>query len=101
MDAPSNISLNETEETKLKFKELLAELEKLSEQLGHELDGKVSRQRVCEVVAETAAEFCGASVTKYVSLLVRRRVKERLAQEISRVKPDSQFDKENGERQRP
>lgn len=93
MDVQSNILLNETEKAKLNFAELFEELDKLSEQLWHELGGTASRQQVCEVVAKTAAEFCGASVTKYVPLLIRRRARERLAQEISQVKqPEPQFD---------
>jgi hypothetical protein len=91
MDAPSNVSSHENEKTKVNFDELIEALDKLTEQLWHELGGKVSLQRVREVVAETATEYYGATVTQYIPLLVRRGAAERLAQEISRVKPETRI----------
>lgn len=91
MDAQSNVSSLEKEKTKVNFDELVEVVDKLTEQLWHELGGKVSLQRVREVVTETASEFYGATVTQYIPLLVRRGAAERLAQEISQVKPEARI----------
>lgn len=99
MDAPSTVSFNQNEDVKVNISQLIEALDELTEQLWHELDGKISRQRVREVVAETGAEFFGATVTNYIPLLVRRQAGEKLAHEISQIKPEAPFD-QAGLRQR-
>jgi hypothetical protein len=50
----------------------------LIEQIWQDLGGQVSRERIRQIAAETAAEFRTATVTAFVPVFVRRRTLKRL-----------------------
>lgn len=50
----------------------------LIEQIWHDLDGQVARERIRQVVAKIAAEFRAATVTAFVPIFIRRRAREEL-----------------------
>ena len=57
----------------------------LVEEIWHELDRQLPRERVGCVVAEIAIEFQDATVKTFLPILVRRRALERLRQEINKM----------------
>jgi hypothetical protein len=52
--------------------------ESFIEQIWHDLDGQVPRERIHQIAAEAAAEFRTATVTAFVPVFVRRRTREKL-----------------------
>ncbi len=48
------------------------------EQIWHDLGSQVTRERIHQIAAETAAEFRTATVTAFVPVFVRRRTREKL-----------------------
>ena len=48
------------------------------EQIWHDLDGQVARERIHQVAAEAAAEFRTATVTAFVPLFIRRKTCKKL-----------------------
>jgi hypothetical protein len=52
--------------------------EVLVDQLWQELRGRVPRTQIRQLVKEAASEFAHATITTYVPIFVRRRVREQL-----------------------
>ena len=52
--------------------------EALVEQIWRELQGKAARPQIRQLVKEAASEFAQATITTYVPIFVRRRVREQL-----------------------
>jgi hypothetical protein len=55
----------------------------LIEQIWHDLDGQVARERIRQVAAEIAAEFHTATVTAFVPIFIRRRAREKLEIQVN------------------
>ncbi len=55
--------------------------DELVEQIWREFDGRVPRTRILEVSMNIAAGFRDATITTFVSLIVRRKTREALARE--------------------
>jgi hypothetical protein len=53
--------------------------EALVDQIWQEVQGKASRMQIQQLVVEATSEFAQATVTTYVSIFVRRQVREKLA----------------------
>ena len=58
------------------------QLNALIEEIWLDLGGQVSHARIRQVATETVAMFRGATVTVYIPILLRRRVREQLQQEV-------------------
>lgn len=65
---------------------ILLDLDEVVEQLCLELEGRIPRERIRRISEEVAAQFCNATVTAYIPLLVRRLTRERLRREIGSPK---------------
>jgi hypothetical protein len=63
----------------------------LIEQIWHDLDGKVNREQICQVVTEIAAEFRTATVTTFVPIFIRRQAREKLETRVNESR-DSTLD---------
>jgi hypothetical protein len=50
----------------------------LIEQIWHDLDGQVTRERIHQIAAEVASEFRTATVTAFVPLFIRRQACKKL-----------------------
>jgi hypothetical protein len=57
------------------------QLDDLMEQIWRDLGGQVSHARIRQVATEMVAMFRDATVTAYIPLLLRRRIRERLQRE--------------------
>jgi hypothetical protein len=57
--------------------------EELVEQIWQEVQGKVSRTQIHQMVMEATSEFANATITTYVPIFVRRQVREWLAAMLS------------------
>jgi len=53
--------------------------EALVEHIWQEMQGKTSRTQIRQIVTETVSEFAHATVTTYLPIFIRRRVREKLA----------------------
>jgi hypothetical protein len=58
------------------------QLDDLIEQVWLDLGGQVSHARIRQVATETVAMFRDATVTAYIPILLRRRIRERLQQKV-------------------
>jgi hypothetical protein len=57
--------------------------EVLVEQIWRDVQGKVSRVQIQQLVMEVAGEFAHAKITTYVPIFVRRQVREKLGSMLS------------------
>ena len=57
--------------------------EELLVEIWRDLAGHVTQERIRQVAAEVAVMFRDATVTAYIPILMRRRIRERLRQEMA------------------
>jgi hypothetical protein len=57
--------------------------EELLVEIWRDFAGRVTQERIRQVAAEVAAMFRDATVTTYIPILMRRRIRERLLQDMA------------------